>query len=60
MLSKDEHRQLNQKDLHLAHKYGLDDKKSSNPQVGWSYWATDTKKLYMCAVAGTWVSAQFS
>jgi len=35
---------------------GLDASKSASPLVGDSYLATDTEKLYVCYVEGTWVN----
>lgn len=40
--------------------YGLDAAKKAVPAVSEIYWATDTKKLYVCATTGTWTGLDAS
>jgi hypothetical protein len=49
-----EHNQLTGVNLHQPFPTGLDSAKSGSPIVGDHYYATDTKRIYECQVAGAW------
>ena len=50
------HKDLTEADLHQPFFTGVDSAKSGSPSVGDHYYATDTKKLYQCQVAGSWAN----
>jgi hypothetical protein len=51
------HSSLTGTELHKPFNSGLDANKAASPAVNDWYYATDTYKLYYCAVAGAWLEA---
>jgi microcystin-dependent protein len=50
-----QHSSMTGSELHVPFNSGLDANKAASPSVNNWYYATDTKRLYFCAIAGTWI-----